>query len=48
MLFIPSSMTKDDALGLPANLGQLGDVLALTGSLPDKSFGGFFTSLPKN
>jgi hypothetical protein len=41
-------MTKDDVLGLPANLGQPGDVLALTGSLPDESFDGFFASLPEN
>ena len=41
-------MTKDDALGFPANLGQPGDVLALTGSLPGESFDSFFASLPKN
>ena len=41
-------MTNDDALGLPANLVQPGDVLALTGSLPDESFDGFFASLPEN
>ena len=41
-------MTKDGALGLPADLGQPDDVLALTGSLPDESFDGFFASLPKN
>ena len=40
--------TKDGTLGLPANLGQPGDVLALTGSLPGESFDGFFASLPKN
>ena len=48
MLFVPPSTTKDGALGLPADLGQPGDVLALTGSLPGESFGGFFTSLPEN
>ena len=41
-------MTKDLALGLPADLGQPGNVLALAGSLPGKSFDGFFASLPKN
>jgi hypothetical protein len=41
-------MTKDGALGLPTDLGQLGDVFALTGSLPGKSFDGFSTSLPEN
>ena len=41
-------MTKDGALGLPADLGQLGDVLALMGSLPGESFDGFFASLPEN
>ena len=40
--------TKDGALGLPANLGQPGDVLALTGSLPGESFDGFFASLSEN
>ena len=40
--------TKDDALGLPADLGQSGDVLALTGSLQGKSFDGFFANLPEN
>jgi hypothetical protein len=41
-------MTKDGALGLPADLGQPGDVLTLTGSLPDESFDDFFASLPEN
>jgi hypothetical protein len=41
-------MTKDGALGLLANLGQSGDVLALTVSLPGESFRGFFASLPEN
>jgi hypothetical protein len=41
-------MTKDDVLGLLVNLGQPGDVLALMGSLPGKSFDGFFASLPEN
>ena len=41
-------MTKDDALGLPADLGQPDNVLALTGSLPGESFDGFFASLPEN
>jgi len=40
--------TKDGVLGLPANLRQPDDVLALTGSLADESFGGFFTSLLEN
>jgi hypothetical protein len=40
--------TKDGALSLLANLGQPDDVLILTGSLPVKSFDGFFASLPKN
>ena len=40
--------TKDGALGLSANLGQPGDVLALTGSLLGESFDDFFASLPKN
>ena len=40
--------TKDGALGLPTDLGQPGDVLALTGSLPGESFDGFFASLPEN
>jgi hypothetical protein len=40
--------TKDGALGLPADLRQPDDVLALTGSHPDESFGGFFTSLLEN
>ena len=41
-------MTKDGALGLSTDLGQPDDVLALTGSLPGESFGGFCASLPKN
>jgi len=41
-------MTKDGALGLPADLGQPADALALTGSLWGESFDGFFASLPKN
>jgi hypothetical protein len=41
-------MTKDDVLGLPANLREPGDVRALTGFLPGESFNGFFTSLPEN
>ena len=41
-------MTKDGTLGLPADLGQPGDVLVLTGSLPGESFDGFFASLPEN
>jgi hypothetical protein len=41
-------MTKDGTLGLSANLGQSGDVLALTGSLLGKSFDDFFAILPKN
>ena len=41
-------MTKDGALGLPADLGQPDDVLALTGSLLGESFDGFFASLPEN
>jgi hypothetical protein len=48
MLFIPWSMTKHDILSLSANLGQPGDVLALTGSLSGESFDGFFASLPEN
>jgi hypothetical protein len=48
MLFIPGSTTKDGALGLPADLGQPGDVLALTGSLPGECFDGSFASLPEN
>jgi hypothetical protein len=48
MLFIPWSMTKDGALGLPVDLGKPGDVLALTGSLPGESFGSSFASLPGN
>jgi hypothetical protein len=48
MLFIPWSTTKDGALGSPADLGQPGDVLALTGSLPGESFDGSFASLPEN
>jgi hypothetical protein len=48
MLFIPWSTTKDDVLGLPANLWQSGDVLVLTGSLLSESFDGFFASLPEN
>jgi hypothetical protein len=40
--------TKDGTLGLPADLGQPVDVLALTGSLPGESFDCFFASLPKN
>jgi hypothetical protein len=35
-------MTKDGALGLSANLGQPGDVLAPTGSLLGESFDSFF------
>ena len=41
-------MIKDGTLGLPANLGQPGDVLSLTVSLPGESFDGFFASLPEN
>jgi hypothetical protein len=48
MLFIPWSTTKDSVLGLPTDLGQPSDVLALTGSLPGKSFDDFFASLPEN
>jgi hypothetical protein len=48
ILFIPWFTTKDDVLGLSANRRQPGNVLALTGSLPDESFGGFFASLPEN
>jgi hypothetical protein len=33
-------MTKDGTLGLVADSGQPADVLALTGSLPNKSFDG--------
>ena len=40
--------TKNGALGLPADLGQPDDVLALTGFLPGESFDGFFASLPEN
>jgi hypothetical protein len=40
--------TKDGTLGLPTDLGQPGNVLALTGSLQGKSFDGFFASLPEN
>ena len=40
--------TKDGALGLPANLGQPNDVLALMGSHPGESFDVFFASLPEN
>ena len=36
------------ALGLPADLGQPDDVLALMGSLPGESFNGFFVSLSEN
>jgi hypothetical protein len=36
--------TKDGALGLPADIGQPDDVLALTGSLPGESFEGLKTS----
>ena len=41
-------MTKDGALGLPFDLGQPGDFLALMGFLPGKSFDSFFSSLPEN
>jgi hypothetical protein len=41
-------MTKDGALGLPVELGQLTDVIALTRSLLGESFNGFFASLPEN
>ena len=41
-------MIKDGTLDLLVDLGQLGDVLALTGSLPGENFDGFFASLPKN
>jgi hypothetical protein len=41
-------MTKDGALGLTADLGQPGVVLAMTGSLPDESFSGSFASLLEN
>ena len=41
-------MTKDDALGLLADLGQPGDVFALTGSPPGEGFDGIFASLPEN
>ena len=41
-------MTKDGALGLPVDVGQPDNVLALTGSLTAESFDGFFASLPKN
>jgi hypothetical protein len=41
-------ITENGALSLPANLGQLDDVLALMGSLPSEGFDGFFASLPKN
>ena len=40
--------TKDGALGLPADLGQPNDILALTGSLPGESFDDFFACLPEN
>ena len=41
-------MTKDGTLGLLADLGQPGDILAMTGSLPSESFDGFFASLRGN
>jgi hypothetical protein len=41
-------MTKDGTLGFLADLGQTGDVLALTGSLSDESFDSFFASWPEN
>ena len=41
-------MTNDGALGLPADLGQPGDILALMRSLLGESFDGFFASLPEN
>ena len=41
-------MIKDGTLGLPANLGQPGDILSLTVSLPGESFDDFFASLPEN
>jgi hypothetical protein len=41
-------MTKDGTLGLSDNLGQPGDVLALTWSLPGENFKDFFASLPEN
>jgi hypothetical protein len=47
MLFIPWSTTKDGVLGSSADLGQPGNVLALTGSLPGESFDDFFASLPE-
>ena len=39
---------KDGVLGLLADLGQPGDVLALTEFLLGKSFDGFFASLSEN
>ena len=48
MLFILDPTIKDDALGLPADLGQPDDVLAVTGSLPGESLDGFFASLSEN
>ena len=41
-------MTKDGALGLPVDLGQPNDVLALRGSLPGESFCRFFAIFPEN
>ena len=41
-------MHLDDTLGLPADKGQLADVLARTGLLLGESFDGFFASLLVN
>lgn len=42
------SMNKDDALGLPNDLGEIDVVLAPTGSLLDKRLDGSFVSLLGN
>ena len=39
---------KDGTLGVPTDLVQPANVLALTGYLPGESFDGFFASLPGN
>jgi hypothetical protein len=41
-------MTKDDALGLSADLVKLDGIHAMIGSLPGESFDSSFASLPRN
>jgi hypothetical protein len=52
LLFIVGSAdqgpTKDDVLGLLADLGQPSDILVLMGFLPCESFDGFIASLSRN